>query len=193
MNIVGFITSQTLFDILYIFVLLAALVLGFVQGAIRRALGIVALLVAFLIAANLREPVGEYLAQNWRQFPHDYSVMLGFLALFLLLWLGLSALIQGFYRRSLIYRSEALDEIAGAILGVVWAMLLVGILGLILDTYFTIPSTEGFASEIGVLRTLQGAWDVSGVAALYRETLMPAFFQAVGFFVPDTVESFVGR
>jgi len=39
-DIVGFITSQNLFDLLFILLLFAAFVLGFVQGTIRRLLGI---------------------------------------------------------------------------------------------------------------------------------------------------------
>ena len=121
MDVVAFFSSQTLFDIGFFLILLGALVIGFVQGAIRRLIGTVAVLVAFLLAANLRQPVGEYLGSYWTQFPAGYSLMLAFLGLFLGLWLALTVLIQGVYKRSLIHRSEALDEILGAILGLVHA------------------------------------------------------------------------
>ena len=53
-------------------------VLGFVQGTIRRVLGLASMLFSFLFAANLREPLGGYLAENWNEFPDEYAVMLGF-------------------------------------------------------------------------------------------------------------------
>jgi uncharacterized membrane protein required for colicin V production len=39
-------------------------VLGFIQGTIRRVLGLASMLFSFLFAANLREPLGGYLAQT---------------------------------------------------------------------------------------------------------------------------------
>ena len=52
-------------------------VLGFAQGAIRRLIGIGSILFSFLLAANIAEPLGEFLADNWTQFPPQYSYMVG--------------------------------------------------------------------------------------------------------------------
>ncbi len=193
MDIVGFITSQTLFDILFLLLLLGALVLGFVQGAIRRLLGIVSLVLAFLIAVNLRDPLGAFLAKNWTQFPTEYSYMLAFLGLFVLGAVLLTILIQGFYHRSLIRNSQALDEIVGAVLGVLQAILLVGLLGIILDSYFKVPGAPHTSGELGFLRSLYEAWDGSEVALVYRDVLIPAFLSLVGWLVPDAIEALYRR
>jgi uncharacterized membrane protein required for colicin V production len=187
-NVVAFITSQTLFDLVFVFGLLAALVIGFVQGAFRRLLGTLALLVSFLLAANLREPVGGYLARNWRQFPQAYSEMLAFLIVFLALWLVLSLVIQTLYRRAFLTRSEAFDEIVGALLGVVEALLLLGVLGVILDSYFTGVGSAA-SGEFAPLRGLWRAWDLSQIAVVYRETLVPWGIGLLGWFIPDAVEA----
>ena len=47
----------------------AMFVLGFIQGTIRRLLGLASMLFSFLFAANLRDPLGDYLAQNWNAVP----------------------------------------------------------------------------------------------------------------------------
>lgn len=190
MDVVGFITSQTVFDLLFVFALLGALVVGFVQGALRRLFGTLALLLAFLLAANLREPVGDYLARNWRQFPAAYSEMLGFLGVFLVLWLVFSLIVQTLYRRSLIHRSESLDEIVGAILGVLEALVLVGVLGVILDSYF-VAAPSRLGGEIEPLRSAWRAWDLSQIADLYRETLIPWGVGVLGWFIPDAVETLI--
>ncbi len=193
MDIVGFITSQTLFDVLFVLLLLAALVLGFVQGAIRRILGIVSLVLAFLIAANLRDALGAFLAKNWTQFPAEYSYMLAFLGLFVLGAVLLTILIQGFYRRSLIRNSQALDEVVGAALGVIQAILLVGLLGIILGSYFKVPGAPKSSAELGFLRSLYDAWDGSEVAVVYRDVLIPGFFSVLGWLVPDAIEALYRR
>ena len=48
------------------------------QGAIRRIVGIVSIVFAFLVAANLRDPVGGYLADQWQQYPSGYDHLLAF-------------------------------------------------------------------------------------------------------------------
>jgi uncharacterized membrane protein required for colicin V production len=52
-------------DIVMLLVLAGGFVLGFVQGVIRGVLAIGAWAVSFLVGANLRDPVGSYLASQW--------------------------------------------------------------------------------------------------------------------------------
>ena len=66
------------FDLLVVLACFGMFVLGFIQGTIRRVLGLAAMLFSFLFAANLRDPLGNYLASEWNQFPDEYAVMLGF-------------------------------------------------------------------------------------------------------------------
>jgi uncharacterized membrane protein required for colicin V production len=190
-DVTGFILSQTLFDILIIVLLLGALVIGFIQGAIRRVLGILAIVLSFLVAANLREPVGGYLAEHWRQYPAPFSVMLGFLMMFLIGWVALSVLIQGFYRRSLIHPSEQLDEILGALLGVVQGLLLLAVVGFILDSYY-LTAAEG-AVGIEGLHSLWSAWDPSQMARLMRDVVFPAGLGLLGWLIPAALTAPASR
>ena len=78
-----FLSSLTIFDFGFFLFLFGFFVLGFAQGTIRRLLGLAAVMFSFLLAANLRDPLGSFLATNWTQFPREYAYMIGFLTVFL--------------------------------------------------------------------------------------------------------------
>jgi len=190
-DIVGFISSQNLFDILFVLFLAGFFVLGYIQGTIRRLLGIASVLFSFLVAANLRDPVGSFLASNWTQFPAEYAYMIGFLGMFLVGVVAFSLLIQGFYKKTpLLQNSTIVDEVLGGILGVVQGLLIIGCLIIILDSYFRLPGTKPpDPDELPFLRSFFEAYDGSTVASLYRETLIPLFFAVFGFFIPKDIQA----
>ncbi len=178
-----------LFDLLVVLGLFAAFVLGFIQGVIRRVLGIGSMLFAFLLASNLRDSFGGWLADNWTQFPRAYSLMIGYATLFIVFTAVFSIVIQGFYKRTHIYaKTPIIDEVGGGILGVVEAVILLGIVIVILDT-FPFQTTPPFSGELGFVRSLFQAVDGSSTQAVFRGTLLPAFFALVGGLVPHDVAS----
>ena len=78
MNVAEYIRSINPFDLVIVLILFAFFILGFIQGTLRRLIGIAAILFSFILAANLRQPLGDFLKANWTQFPPDYAVMVGF-------------------------------------------------------------------------------------------------------------------
>jgi len=193
-DIVGFITSQNLFDLLYVLFLFAAFVLGFIQGAIRRLLGIASILFSYLLAANVRDVLGNFLASNWTQFPAEYSYMLGFLGVFVVSSIVLTLIIQGVYKRTaLLANTPIVDEILGAVLGVVQAVLIVGCVIAILDSFFLVPGIPSDPNELPFLRDFFAAYDHAAVAELYRATLLPAFYVLFGWIVPNELEQLHAR
>src|SRR5207247_7656127 len=95
-------------------------VLGYIQGTIRRVLGLASMLFSFLFAANLRDSLGDYLAQNWNDFPDEYAVMLGFGIVFVAATIAFTVVIQGFYhKQELFKRATVADEVIGGILGAI--------------------------------------------------------------------------
>lgn len=194
MDIVGFITSQNLFDLLFVFILFAAFIVGFIQGTIRRLLGIASILFSFLLAANVRDPLGKFLAENWTQFAPDYAYMLGFLGVFVIASIGFSIVIQGFYERTPLLANAALvDEVVGGILGVLQALLVFGGLIVILDSAFRAPGSAIDADELPFLRNFFDAYTTSGLGQAYRETLIPLFFGILGWIVPDGIEKLYSK
>src|SRR5204862_5439855 len=114
-DIQAFLTSLNKFDLLIILAGFGMFVLGFIQGTIRRVLGLAAMLFSFLFAANLRDPLGNYLASEWNQFPDEYAMMLGFGIVFVVATGASTLIIQGFYnKQALFQRNTVLNEHIGS-------------------------------------------------------------------------------
>jgi len=190
-DIAGFLTSLNTFDLVAALFLFGMFVLGFAQGTIRRLLGIASILFSFLLAGQLRDPLGSFLAKNWTQFPSQYSYMLAYLIVFVFATILFSIIIQSFYKHQPLFeKSRFGDEILGGVLGVLQGILLLGIMIVILDSYFTIPGLEVSSNELGILRSVFDWYDPSAIAGLFRDTLIPAAFAILGPLIPDEVKSF---
>jgi uncharacterized membrane protein required for colicin V production len=187
-DIIGFIRGLNLFDLVIILVLAVSFVLGFIQGTIRRLLGLGSILFSYLLAANVRDPLGAFFAQNWFQFPKEYSYMIAFGAVFILASIAFTLLIQGFYRhQDLFVRAKFADEVLGGLLGIVQALVIVGAFIVILDSFFRNPALPQSSGELILVRDIFNSMDRSNTAQIFRETLIPAFNSLVGFLLPADV------
>ncbi len=184
------IQSAPLADLAILGILFGFFVFGVTQGTIRSVMGLLAESFAFLVAANLRGPVGGYLADNWHQFPPDYNKMLAFLVIFVVLGLGSLITIEGFYHRvDLSANHPILDDVSGGLLGLLQGIVLLMIVVTIIGSY---PFTSHFPDEFG---QLQWAHDVlfnqSNIGPMVRDTLVPFVFQLIGGLLPsDLVKAF---
>ena len=177
-------------DLLIVLYFIGFFVLGFAQGTIRRLLGIASILFSFLLAASLAGPLSEFLGANWRQFTAEYSYMVGFGTVFVASSIAFALVIQGFYKpQPLFQKARFADEILGGILGIVQAALIFGAVLVILDSFFRIPGIPPDPDELPFLREIWTALDPTNFAALFRETLIPAFFMVFGLFIPDRIEA----
>ena len=184
MNIVESITRVSPFDWVALGLLVVMFILGFAQGAIRRLLGIAVILFAFLLAANLRDSLGSFLASNWTQWPREYDFMLAFGFLFVVASIAFSILIQGLYKHTPISaRAPIVDELVGGLLGLVQAVVVLGAIVIILGSFFqkSIPIAD---SQVQWLRDLNGAVDASATASIFRTVLLPPFLAVSAPFLP---------
>jgi hypothetical protein len=111
--------------------------------------------------------------------------MLAFGASFVVIYLAGSILAQVFYHRTQLFkRSTAVDEIVGGILGILQAVLLVGALIMILDSFFRIPGIAVSSNEIGILRDIYHFYDPSQAAILFRDHVIPAFLALFAWITP---------
>jgi uncharacterized membrane protein required for colicin V production len=190
-DIVGFIHSLNLFDLLMAFVFAVAFILGFIQGTLRRLLGLGSMLFSFLLAANLRATVGGFFAQNWHQFPKEYSYMIGFGLVFVTATVVFSLVIQGLYKHQPLFaKADAVDEVLGGILGVVQAMLLLGVAIIILDSFFRLPILPS-DGELILVRDLWHAIDSSGIVHVYRDVLIPGLYAILSPLIPYDIRAVV--
>jgi uncharacterized membrane protein required for colicin V production len=190
-NIGAFLTSFDRFDLIVLLFLFGMFVLGFAQGTIRRLLGIASMLFSFLFAANLREPLGSFLAANWNQFPDEYAVMIGFGTVFTAATIAFTLIIQGFYHRQPLFeKATVVDEILGGVLGVVQGVFLIGCVLIILDSFFLNPLIVPDKDELPFLRDLHGFMTNSQTAQILRGALIPAFYAVFGLLVPGSLKAF---
>jgi uncharacterized membrane protein required for colicin V production len=190
LDIAAFLRSINVFDLLVVAFVMAFFILGFIQGTIRRLLGIGSVLFSFLVAANVREPLGSYLAANWRHYHPEYATMLGFGTVFVASVIAFTLLIQAFYKRVPLFdKYTVVDEILGGVLGIVQALLLLGSMIVVLDSFFAIPGIPESNVEVAVLRNLFNAYNNSITADLFRESMIPVFLAILGPFVPQALKN----
>jgi uncharacterized membrane protein required for colicin V production len=184
-DIVETIQSIQLFDLAVILFLFAFFVLGFIQGTIRRLLGLATVIFSFFLGMYAREPLGEFLGQYWTAVPPQYSLMIAFLTVFLASWIALTLIIQSFYNKTTLFeRSTIIDEILGGFLGVLEGFVLIGIGIVILDSYYATPAAAD-PDGLEILRTIFNIYDPTATAAVYRDTILPAVFGLLGPIVPS--------
>lgn len=191
MNIGEIIISFDRFDLLVVLFLFGMFVLGFFQGTIRRLLGLASMLFSFLLAANLRDPLGAFLSANWNQFPDEYAVMLGFGVVFVAATIAFTLIIQGFYKHQPLFaKATFADEVIGGILGIIQGLLLIGFVIIILDTYFSLTAIPQSGNELTFLRGLHDFYDQSLTADILRSRLIPGFMNVFGLLIPTDIQSF---
>jgi uncharacterized membrane protein required for colicin V production len=171
--------------------LLAMFIVGYAQGIMRRLLGILAILFSLGIAAQLRAPLGNYLAQQWTASRPEYSWMIAFGVIFLGAAIALSLGIQFSYRPApIINRYPVLDEILGGVLGVLEGLIILAAILIIIDPYFSSFPTQPSA-EFAPLRGLHDFIDNAVSAQVLRDQVIPSVFSWVGFLFPkDVIDTF---
>lgn len=191
MNIGEFITSINRFDLLVVLFLGGMFVLGFIQGTIRRFLGLASMLFSFLLAANLRDSLGNFLAGEWNQFPDEYAVMIGFGTVFVAATIAFTLVIQGFYHHQPLFeKATFVDEVIGGLLGILQGVFLIGFIIVILDSFFAITTIPESGSELPFLRGFHEFLDNSTTAEILRSRLIPGFYNVFGILIPDDLKTF---
>ncbi|MFI5258172.1 MAG: CvpA family protein [Candidatus Limnocylindrales bacterium] len=188
MDIVGAIRSAPLVDLGVFFGLCAFFFMGVMQGAIRRILGIFSILFAFLVAANVRDSLGDFLAQNWTQFDLGYNRLIAFGVVFVVGSVALSILIQGFYKRTDISAEHPIvDDIVGGLLGLLQGFLLLTLAVVIFNSY-TLPVPQS-----GDVTQLRQAQDLlihqSHIAGAIKDIVVPPFVHILSALLPSDLVS----
>ena len=178
------------FDLVILLALLAMFIVGYAQGVIRRLLGIGAILFSLLLAAQLRQPVGQYLTHEWSTIAQSYSYMVAFGAVFAASAITISLGIQLTYRPAPLFEKyPVLDEIVGGLLGVLEGLIILVALFLILDPHYGLPEVKQNVGlgEFTFLRTIHDLLDDTLTAQIVRNNIVPGLFLVLGFLFPQDV------
>lgn len=189
-DIIGAITSVKGVDLLVFFLLFALFVLGYMQGVIRRLLGIGAILLSLLIAAQIRTPLGDFLTTNWTQYTSQYDHMVAFGSVFVAGVVGSTIALQLFFKSMPLFAHyPALDEILGGLLGLVQGALILVAFFLITDPFFTVVTAGAQHNEFPFIRQIYEGLQGTVTADIVRNQVVPFFLMFFGGLFPADVTS----
>ncbi len=190
MDLAGFIGSLTLADGVLVVFFALAFFIGYTQGVLRQLLGVGVFLVAFIVAAYLRSPVGAWLASNWTWLPVEFSAMVAFAGSFLVLLGVMTLAVQAYYKRVLLAaRYAVVDEIAGGVLGVLVAALIVAALVIAGDNYYRGVGLNPPTGDVGWMRSAYDALNGSAIVHAARGGLIPGLLSLLGPLLPEAVRT----
>jgi uncharacterized membrane protein required for colicin V production len=184
-----FVRSLGPIDLLIVALLAAGVFAGFTQGMIRYALNIVVVIAAFVIAGQLRTPLFNLL-DFWNAFTPELRLQIVFLVLFLGLAIGGWFIVRVFWRGTRMPIAKQLDELGGAVLGLLFAALSIVMTLVVMDTFFkTAPDAATNAS--GPLAGIYQAMNSSVLVEFFRSALIPTIGQFVRVLVPSDIAKFL--
>jgi uncharacterized membrane protein required for colicin V production len=184
-EVVEFLNRLSPIDLFVVLVLAGGVFAGFTQGAIRYALNALVVVVAFVIAAQLRGPMFDLLS-FWGAFTPDLREQIIFLVLFIGLVIGGWFAVRAFYRRTRLPIARQLDELGGALLGLLFAALTLTFLLIVMDSFFTNASDSAVAGS-GWLGDIYQALNGSVLIEFFRSTIIPTFGAVARPFVPTEI------
>jgi uncharacterized membrane protein required for colicin V production len=176
-------------DLFIVAVLAGGVFAGFTQGLVRYALNVVMVIVAFIVASLLKVPLDDALG-----FWEAFTPLLREQILFLLLYIGLVVggwfIVRAFFRRTRLPIARQLDELGGAVVGLLFAALTIAFLLVVMDTFF-LTAPEPITNQAGIIKGLYDALDSSALVQVFRDTLVPTFGSVARPFVPADIARFL--
>ncbi|HEX5467135.1 MAG TPA: CvpA family protein [Candidatus Limnocylindrales bacterium] len=192
MDLAETIRSLTVGDLLLVLIFLAAFVVGYLQGLIRQLLGVLIWFISFALALSLREPVGAFLQQYWTQFVPDYTNMLAFALVFLILLVGGNLIAQFTYKHvPVLAGRQFADEFLGAVLSLCLVIVEAACILFILDTFYRHQTASG-TNTVAVFTSTFDLFKDSVIAGGLRNGLMPGLLAILGPFVPAGLSALAG-
>jgi uncharacterized membrane protein required for colicin V production len=179
--VVEFFSRLSPIDLFIVVCLAAGVFAGFTQGLIRYALNALVVVIAFVVASQLREPLFDLL-KFWNAFTPALRELIIFLVLFVGLVIGGWFIVRAMYRRTRLPIVRQLDELGGAVLGLIFAALSIVFLMLVLDSFFTVTDADA-----GWLTDFYRAMDRSVLVEFFRTTLIPTVGMLARPFVPSDI------
>ena len=178
MDVLG---QLTWFDLVIIVALIGGVFAGFTQGMIRYVLNALAVILAFVLASQLKGPIFELL-RFWQAFTPAGRELLIFVLLFFAFVIGFFFAIRAMYHRTRLPIVKQLDEIGGAIFGLIFAAMLITFQLLVFDSFFVEGNQTG-----GWVSSYYDALNDSVLVQFFRETIIPTAGFLARPFVPGEI------
>ncbi|HEY7451616.1 MAG TPA: CvpA family protein [Candidatus Limnocylindria bacterium] len=181
-----FISQFTVADLVVLVTLAGGVLAGFQQGLLRYILNCVVVLVAFILASQLKGPIADTLSGVWNMGTPEQQELWIYIFLMAVGVIGGFFLVRTFYRQTRLPIVRQLDEIGGAIVGVLFVALTYSFSLVVLDSFFDVV---GDAADIAtMLAPIYDFMNSSVILSWFREWLVPIAGFIVRPFVPDEIE-----
>lgn len=167
---------------------------GWRTGFLRRLAGLGFLALSFVLGAYLRAPIGALLGAFFKGVPESYLEMIGYSIAFAALVVVFNVITGPVLSKVAVSGlSRRMDQILGAILGGVEAVLILSVVIVILDTYFGPKGSLGGEPGLGVVKQFTVALDATTTAQILRETTIPFVLAILGPLLPKDVTTLIPR
>ncbi len=183
-----FISQFTIADLLILVSLAGGVLAGFQQGLLRYILNCVVVLVAFILASVLRDPIANTLGTVWTMGTPDQQALWIYLLLLAVGIIGGFMVVRAFYRQTRLPIIRQLDEIGGAVMGLLFVALTYTFSLVVLDSFFLLTDDTAVATVLGPLYEIMNQ---SFILSWFREWLLPIVGFVVRPFVPAELQPFL--
>lgn len=176
-------------DLVIVASLAAGVFAGFTQGMIRYVLNVLVVIAAFIIAAQLRGPLTDVLG-FWDAFTPQLRLQIVFLVLFVLLVIIGWFIVRALWRGTRLPIAKQLDELGGAVVGLLFAALSIVMTLLVMDSFFK-SAPDAAVNAAGPLKSVYDSLNGSVLVDFFRTTLIPTVVQLARPFVPSDIARFL--
>jgi uncharacterized membrane protein required for colicin V production len=185
---VELIGELTIFDLVVLVSFAGAVLVGFQQGLLRYLLNGIAVLVAFILASQLKGPIANAVGGVWNMGTPDQQELWIYVLLLVIGIVGGWFLIRTFYRQTRLPLIRQLDEVLGAAAGVLWVALIYVISVVALDTFFQVTDDPDVATMLGPIYEILNE---SFIINWLNQWLLPIVAFVLHPFVPPDVQTFL--
>jgi uncharacterized membrane protein required for colicin V production len=185
---VEFIGELTFFDLAVLVSLAGGVLIGFQQGFLRYLLNCVVVLVSFILASQLKGPIADTLGEVWTMGTPDQQELWIYLLLLAIGIVGGFLLVRTFYRQTRLPIIRQVDEVLGAVAGVLWVALTYVITLVALDTFFLATDDPDVATMLGPIYEILNE---SFIISWLNQWLLPIVAFVLRPFVPADIQTFL--
>lgn len=185
-----FIAQFTIADLVVLLTLAGGVLVGFQQGLFRYILNCLMVLVAFVLASVLAGPIADSLNGIWHLGTPEQQELWVYLTLLAVGIIGGFLLIRTLYKQTRFPIVRQVDEIGGAVMGVLFVALIYTFTWVVLESFFQLANENSVAAAT-ILGPIYDILNDSFILGWFREWLLPIAGFVVRPFVPDEIEQFL--
>ncbi len=171
-------------DWLMLLFIIASLIVGYIQGMVRQVIGLIALYIAVVLAAQYYLPISDWLRAMMAQPTSRFLNAIVFFIIVVFVWLIISWLAFDAYRSTKLQMFPILDQIGGAILSLLTLFLSAILLLPVLSFAVSEPWPSVEAARETIVGGLQGSAFVMIFAAL-----KPGLLNTISPWLPNGIPS----